>query len=76
MDEKIYNTIKAIYTYNKVYVRINNRLCTDWFNVPNGVRQGDPLSTNLFNIFINDLAKYLNLLNIGIDINGTIICIL
>ena len=31
---------------------------------------------NLFNIFIKDLAKYLNLINIGIDINGSIICIL
>ena len=30
--------------------------------------QGDPLSPNLFNIFINELVKYLKSLKIGIDI--------
>ena len=59
---------KALYTNNAAFVKVNNDVNTDWFDVPNGVRQGDPLSPNLFNIFINELVKYLKSLKIGIDI--------
>ena len=60
---------KALYTNNAAFVKVNNDVNTDWFDVPNGVRQGDPLSPNLFNIFINELVKYLKSLKIGIG-NG------
>ena len=36
----------------------------------NGVRQGDPISTTLFSIFINDAVEELNKLNVGINIDG------
>ena len=44
--------------------------------MPSGVRQGDPLSATLFNIFVNGLVENIKLLNIGININGKIISIL
>ena len=59
---KIYKAIKALYT------KVNNDVNTDWLDVPNGVRQGDPVSQNLFDIFINEFVKYLKSLKIGIDI--------
>ena len=43
IDGKIYNAIKSLYTDTEAYVRVNDDISTDWFTVPNGVRQGDPL---------------------------------
>ena len=76
IDGKIYKAIKALYTNNTAQLRINASLETDWFQVPSGVRQGDPLSATLFNIFINGLVENIKLLNIGININGKLISIL
>ena len=77
IDGKIYNAIKTLYSDNKAFVRVNNDVQTDWFDVPYGVRQGDPLSSTLFNIYINGLAEHLKQLDLGIEIsNGLKICIL
>ena len=77
IDGKIYNAIKTLYSDNKAFVRVNNDIQTDWFDVPYGVRQGDPLSSTLFNIYINGLAEHLKQLDLGIEIsNGLKICIL
>ena len=65
---KIYKAIKALYTNNTAFVKVNNDVNTDWLDVPNGVRQGDPVSQNLFDIFINEFVKYLKSLKFGIDI--------
>ena len=46
-----------------------------FFDVPKGVKQRDPLSASLFSIYINGLIDYANELNIGIDIDGRLICI-
>ena len=55
---RFYNVIKSMYANNQFCVRITNGL-TEYFKVGVGVRQGDPLSPNLFKIFINDLPSYL-----------------
>ena len=68
IDDKIYKAIKALYTNNTDFVKVNNNVNTNWFDVANGVSQGDPLSPNLFNIFINELVKYLKSLKIGIEV--------
>ena len=46
--------LKNIYKQSKCAVKINNKL-TNFFIQEKGVRQGDPLSPTLFNIYINDL---------------------
>ena len=70
IDGKIYHAIKSLYENNTAYVRIQNNVHTEWFEVPNGVRQGDPLSPTLFSIFINPLVEHLKLLDIGINIGN------
>ena len=75
INGNIYNAIKLLYTNTLSCMKINN-LYTDWFQIFNGVRQGDTLSPTLFSFFINDLASELKELGLGIDINGTKICIL
>ena len=48
-----------MYKRSKCAIKINNKL-TNFFDHEKGVRQGDPLSPTLFNIFINDLFKEIN----------------
>ena len=38
--------------------------------------QGDPMSASVFSIYINSLIDYVNELNLGVDIDGKLICIL
>ena len=77
IDGKIYNAIKTLYSDNKAFVRVNNDTQTDWFDVPYGVRQGDPLSSTLSNININGLTEHLKQLDLGNEISNVLkICIL
>ena len=46
--------LKDIYKKSKSAVKINNKL-TQFFKHEKGVKQGDPLSPTLFNLYINDL---------------------
>ena len=43
-----------------LYVSLNIMLNTDWFPVQNGVKEGDPLSSKLFCLFMNSLVDQLN----------------
>ena len=54
----LYKTIETIYEEIECYVNINN-LFIDKFTAEAGVRQGDPLSSTLFGIYINDLPSFI-----------------
>ena len=49
---------------------------TEFFDVTNGVRQGDSISPTLFSIYINDLVAEMKLLNCGVDIGTYILYLL
>ena len=59
INGKMYKAITTLYTNSIASVRLNGNM-TDWFSVNSGVRQGDSLSTTLFNIYLNDLAVKIN----------------
>ena len=65
IDGKYYNAIKQMYLNTEACVRINN-IYTDWFETESGVKQGDCLSTTLFNLYINDLIKEIKCLGKGV----------
>ncbi len=53
-------------------VKVNDNI-TQWFDISSGVRQGDSLSPILFGFFINDLIGKVKTVNLGVNINNTII---
>ena len=57
--------LKNIYKQRKCAIKINHKL-TKFFNHEKGVRQGDPLSSTLFNIYINDLFNEIGKVNIDL----------
>ena len=76
IDGKIYNCIKAMYNHPLSYIKLNSYV-TEWFPTDSGVRQGDSLSPTLFALFINDLAKEMKTLDIGVKtIDNEKVCIL
>ena len=72
---KIYQYIKAMYLSTKCCLNINTVL-TDWFSTESGLKQGDNLSSTLWNIFLNDLVDEINNLNVGIPIDDHMLSIL
>ena len=71
VDGKMYYIIKSLYDMTKTEASIKiNEYLTDWFVTTQGVKQGDSLSPILFILFINGLAKHLQELGFGIDMNG------
>ena len=75
IDGNFYWSLKSLYAHTTSCIKINGEL-TDFFNITNGVRQGDPLSPTLFSLFIDDLLCELKALNLGINIEGLILTIL
>ena len=72
---KIFNAIKALYNSVSACVRLNG-LCSDWFEINVGLRQGCSLSPILFNLFLDDLACKIKAMGEGIDIGGEKVCLL
>ena len=66
---KMLAAIQSLYQGVECAVRINSVL-SNWFNVPNGVKQGCVLSPTLFALFIDDLAEDIKALQCGIDIGN------
>ena len=75
IDGNFYWSLKSLYAQTTSCLKINGEM-TQFFNIPNGVRQGDPLSPTLFSIFIDSLISELKSLNLGIDINDLILTVL
>ena len=64
---KIYQAIKVMYHNTQSCIQLNKSF-TNWFQVLNGVKQGDNLSPALFGLFINDLVRELNCTGHGIKV--------
>ena len=62
INGKFLSFLKDIYKKTKCAVKLN-RHRTDFFDYTKGLRQGDPLSPLLFNIYINDVFKQINAAN-------------
>ena len=58
MGGNFYKTLKNIYKNTQCAVKIGTKL-TQYFPCKQGVRQGDPLSPNLFNLYINGIFSEL-----------------
>ena len=75
IDGKFYWSLKSLYSSTSSCLKINGEL-TNFFDIHNGVRQGDPLSPTLFSLFIDGLIQELKSLNLGVDIGGLILTLL
>ena len=64
-------TLQNIYKNTKCAIKLDDKL-TQFFPCKKGVRQGDPLSPTLFNLYLNDLFKELRSQNCDpVNLNGT-----
>jgi hypothetical protein len=67
---KFYNIIQNMYSKTEICVKIDNYR-TDLFKSKLGVKQGDNLRTNLFNLYVNDLPSYFDASCDPVAINKT-----
>ena len=56
IEGKMLNILHSLYTDTTAHVKINNYM-SEAFDILLGVKQGDPPSPFLFNIYINDLCS-------------------
>ena len=71
---KILDAIQSLYENVQCTVKVND-LCSPWFPVTNGVKQGCKISPTLFSIYINDLAEEIKRLNCGVNPDDTIVSV-
>ena len=67
---KFYRALQSLYKDPQACVRVNEYY-SGWFPTPAGVKQGDCLSPTLFAIFINNLAKEIKHLGLGLNYDGS-----
>ena len=71
-----YHVIKSMYENNEICVKFEDQI-TDFFMPNVGVKQGDNLSSTLFNIYVNNLASQFNNTRDPVTIgNSKISCLL
>ncbi len=75
IDGKIYESIKSIYHRAFCAVRINGSM-TDWFESSQGTKQGDNLSPNCFNLYLNPLITELKSAGKGVQVGENVISVL
>ncbi len=75
INSHLQNAIRAVYDYVICSVRINGFL-TDWFSVKIGLKQVCPLSSMLFNIYINDQATKIDAHGKGVKVADQTVSIL
>ena len=56
VSEKMYNIIKNIYKHHEASVKVKENI-SEPVSIDRGLKQGDSLSSNLFNIYINDIPQ-------------------
>src|SRR2546428_1400260 len=72
---KLVGLVRMWYRIVKARVRVND-IESGWFEPKVGVRQGDPLSPLLFNIFINGIVDKVKESGVGVQIGETVLSIL
>ena len=60
VSTKMINAIKSMYKTVKASVKFNGQIHNDVINSCQGVKQGDPSSSLLFMMFVNDLITHIN----------------
>ena len=75
INGQFYHAVLALYKETESCVQVNN-MTTEWFGTLQGVRQGDNLSPTLFNIFLNDLAREIKDMGLGVSLDDINIPIL
>ncbi len=68
IPDKLIRIIKNIYEESKAYIKMDRT--GEVFNIKRGVRQGDPLSPNMFNSVLEEIVRNLKWEEMGIKING------
>ena len=76
IDGRMYKAIVSLYSGTQCCMKLRNDLFTDWFNVQLGVKQGDNLSPTLFSLYINELVKEINNLNIDVNVGNRAVSML
>ena len=56
VGKRFYNIIKQQYCCTQSSLKYKN-LCSDFFEISRGVKQGDSLSPSFFNLYINDITN-------------------
>lgn len=72
IDRYMYRALRSLYENVKCAVRVKEHLMS-WFKVSSGLKQGCLLSTTMFNIYLTYLSYTLEHINIGVEVDGTLI---
>ena len=57
---KFYNIIASMYENNVLEVKTGRAMLSDKFLATDGVKQGDNISLNIFNLYLNDIVDAFN----------------